>query len=85
MLSLSSKEALHDLYQKEKASSRWRKDKDRLGPLQGGGRGGPGMWICGSYAYPGIPLLEGCVVSARLVVEQGIWRSEGIAVKKAPW
>jgi hypothetical protein len=30
---------------------------------------GPGIWVCGSYAYPGIPLLEGCVVSAKNVVE----------------
>lgn len=44
-----------------------------LGPLQGAGKmnavEGPGIWVCGSYAYPGIPLLEGCVVSARNVVE----------------
>ncbi|KAF9014759.1 hypothetical protein BDZ89DRAFT_1076325 [Hymenopellis radicata] len=88
VLSLSSKEALHGLYKKEKSNAWWREDKDTLGPLQGGGRlqsGGPGIWICGSYAYPGIPLLEGCAVSARLVVEQGILHSEGVAVKKAPW
>ena len=56
-----------------------------LEPLQGAGRLEdtaadcvPGIWFCGSYAYCGIPLLEGCVVSARNVVEQGIWVSEGI-------
>ena len=38
----------------------------------------PGIWICGSYAHAGIPLLEGCVVSARNVVEQGIWVCEGV-------
>lgn len=38
----------------------------------------PGIWICGSYAHSGIPLLEGCVVSARNVVEQGIWAAEGV-------
>jgi hypothetical protein len=55
-----------------------------LGPLQGAGRltdvgrDIPGIWICGSYAYPGIPLLEGCVGSARNVVEKGILKSEGV-------
>ncbi|TCD69948.1 hypothetical protein EIP91_005537 [Steccherinum ochraceum] len=39
----------------------------------------PGIWICGSYAHSGIPLLEGCVVSARNVVEQGIWVTEGVS------
>lgn len=38
----------------------------------------PGIWICGSYAHSGIPLLEGCVVSAKNVVEQGIWVAEGV-------
>lgn len=38
----------------------------------------PGIWVCGSYAHSGIPLLEGCVVSARNVVEQGIWVAEGV-------
>ncbi|KAL4243908.1 Zeta Carotene Desaturase and Related Oxidoreductase [Abortiporus biennis] len=46
----------------------------------------PGIWICGSYAHCGIPLLEGCVVSAKNVVEQGIWVSEGVSVgKKKGW
>lgn len=57
--------------------------KTRLGPLQGARPCNeidqtPGIWLCGSYAYSGIPLLEGCVVSARNIVEQGIWKSEGI-------
>ena len=30
------------------------------------------------HAHSGIPLLEGCVVSARNVVEQGVLKSEGI-------
>ncbi|CAL1697228.1 unnamed protein product [Somion occarium] len=68
-------------------------DGGLLGPLQGAGRltsdgGGrsenekkvPGLWICGSYAHCGIPLLEGCVVSGRNVVEQGVWVSEGVGV-----
>lgn len=60
-------------------------DSGMLGPLQGAGRLDdrdadcvPGIWLCGSYAYGGIPLLEGCVVSATNVVEQGIWVSEGL-------
>ena len=51
----------------------------RLGVVQGARDGdSPGIWICGSYAHSGIPLLEGCVVSARNVVEQGISKSEGV-------
>uniref|UniRef100_V5ECJ0 Amine oxidase domain-containing protein n=1 Tax=Kalmanozyma brasiliensis (strain GHG001) TaxID=1365824 RepID=V5ECJ0_KALBG len=37
-----------------------------LGPLQAGAGG---VWVCGSWAV-GIPLLEGCVVSAQLVAEE---------------
>ncbi|CBQ69629.1 conserved hypothetical protein [Sporisorium reilianum SRZ2] len=36
------------------------------------------VWVCGSWAV-GIPLLEGCVVSARLVAEE-IMRREGVEV-----
>ncbi|KAJ7151581.1 RNA dependent RNA polymerase-domain-containing protein [Mycena filopes] len=52
-----------------------------LGELQGAGRRAsdarPGVWLCGSYAHVGIPLLEGCVVSARNVY-WGICESEGV-------
>ncbi|KAJ3758573.1 splicing factor, Prp19-binding domain-containing protein, partial [Lentinula raphanica] len=63
--------------------------KSRLGPLQGArGKEGlertPGIWICGSFAYSGIPLLEGCVMSAKNVVQQGIWASEGVQ-QQIPW
>ncbi|KAF8337931.1 uncharacterized protein EI90DRAFT_3041067 [Cantharellus anzutake] len=37
-----------------------------------------GIWFCGSYAHPGIPLLEACVTSALNVVENGIFRAEGV-------
>ena len=58
----------------------------RLGALQGASDGdSPGIWICGSYAHFGIPLLEGCVVSARNVVEQGILKSEGVQWVHKPW
>ncbi|KAI0089742.1 hypothetical protein BDY19DRAFT_940569 [Irpex rosettiformis] len=60
--------------------------RGRLGRLQGAGvreeegeEDAPGIWLCGSYAYGGIPLLEGCVVSARLVVEEGVWAVEGVS------
>ena len=66
--------------------TRW---KLQLGELQGGkqrqmsseeiqaqaGELGPQIWVCGSWS-PGIPLLEGCVRSARLVCEE-ILRQEG--------
>jgi len=58
----------------------------RLGVLQGARDGdSPGIWICGSYAHSGIPLLEGCVVSARNVVEQGILKSEEVQWAHKPW
>jgi len=91
VLTLKAKEAVKGLYRQR--ARRWWDGKDtdesKLGALQGGGRleddGCPGIWICGSYAYPGIPLLEGCVVSARHVVEDGIFRCEGVAASSRPW
>ncbi|KAF9569808.1 hypothetical protein CPC08DRAFT_739086 [Agrocybe pediades] len=63
--------------------------KTYLGDLQGLSSDvettSPGIWICGSYAHLGIPLLEGCVVSARNVVEQGILDREGVKWKTEPW
>jgi len=56
-----------------------------LGPLQGASPSGPYIWICGSYAFRGIPLLEGCVRSALDVVEQGILPTEGMSFVKKPW
>jgi len=79
LLTVASKEALRELISLEPSrgvgSHRW-----TLGPLQGARDESrwdesPGIWICGSYAYGGIPLLEGCVVSATKVVEE-IIRSE---------
>ncbi|KAI0307505.1 splicing factor, Prp19-binding domain-containing protein [Multifurca ochricompacta] len=53
-----------------------------VGALQGTARrelGGSatGLWVVGSYAHRGIPLLEGCVASAREVVERGVLKCEG--------
>lgn len=63
--------------------------KTKLGPFQGAGRlldrSHPGIWICGSYAFPGIPFLEGCVVSAKNVVIQGIFECEKTNLKEEPW
>ncbi|KAF7310496.1 hypothetical protein HMN09_00592100 [Mycena chlorophos] len=57
-----------------------------LGDLQGAGRlesdAHPGVWLVGSYASVGIPLLEGCVVSAKNVY-LGICKSEGVHPCKA--
>lgn len=67
----------------------WGRGAAKLGKLQGPGVDGctrlPGIWVCGSYAFPGIPLLEGCVASARGVVEQGIWASEGVKFSDPSW
>ncbi|KAJ7223394.1 hypothetical protein GGX14DRAFT_513778 [Mycena pura] len=57
-----------------------------LGPLQGAGRADSdahaGVWLCGAYAHVGIPLLEGCVVSARNVY-LAICDSEGLRPSSA--
>jgi microfibrillar-associated protein 1 len=91
IVTAESKQALKGLY-REDGRKRWKcagQGRPRLGELQGAGRlsdiKGPGIWICGSFAAAGIPLLEGCVVSARNVVEQGIWEAEGIQSKIPPW
>ncbi|KAG5651815.1 hypothetical protein H0H81_007287 [Sphagnurus paluster] len=91
VLTVDSKEALRGLYREE--CRRWwqvaGQGEGRLGELQGAGRlagvRGPGLWVCGSFACTGIPLLEGCVVSARTVVEQGVRRAEGVQTTTAPW
>src|SRR6266436_2166741 len=61
-----------------------------VGPLQGTarrelGKAAAGLWVIGSYAHRGIPLLEGCVVSAREVIERGILPCEGGSVHGSPW
>lgn len=56
VLTLQGKQAQEGLFE-------WRRGQVELGRLQGQA----GIWTCGSWS-PGIPLLEGCVVSARLVV-----------------
>jgi hypothetical protein len=48
-----------------------------------GVQGSKGIWFIGSYSWPGIPLLEGCVGSSVRVVE-GISRVEGVEVDLAP-
>jgi microfibrillar-associated protein 1 len=79
VLTVEAKDALSGLYRP--TDRKWWQcvvqSASGLGPLQGAGKlsliaeetKGPGIWFCGSYAYPGIPLLEGCVVSAKNVVE----------------
>lgn len=86
----ASKAALDGLWRESApARSRWwgcaGGDGGVLGPLQGAGaleqgegERVPGVWVCGSFAHCGIPLLEGCVVSAGNVVEQGVFVSEGL-------
>ncbi|KAJ7785717.1 hypothetical protein B0H16DRAFT_2662 [Mycena metata] len=83
VLTMSAKDALRGLY-RETRRAWWQcaaEAESTLGELQGAGRREsdtrPGIWLCGSYAYVGIPLLEGCVVSARNVY-WGICESEGI-------
>ncbi|KAG8874615.1 hypothetical protein FRB97_005782 [Tulasnella sp. 331] len=92
ILTVRSESAVRDLSMDDPRRAAWwdllrgRPKAKVLGALQGGGRRRdvgwdrplPGIWICGSYAYEGIPLLEGCVASARMVIEQGVMRSEGL-------
>ncbi|CAK9786435.1 FAD/NAD(P)-binding domain-containing protein [Cutaneotrichosporon oleaginosum] len=47
----------------------------------GAGAAKPRVFLAGSYAYPGIPLLEGCVGSARRVVEDMMGRE----VRSVDW
>lgn len=89
VLTAKSKTALQLLSYQEEGQWPFTKPSASLGRLQGAGRlqgvAWPGIWICGSYAYGGIPLLEGCVASARNVVEQGILHCEGVVVHDEPW
>ncbi|KDQ54926.1 hypothetical protein JAAARDRAFT_209119 [Jaapia argillacea MUCL 33604] len=62
----------------------------QLGWLQGAGRLDPevgstmpAIWVCGSYAHTGIPLLEGCLASARNIVEQGVFLCEGVPCERS--
>ncbi|KAF9186322.1 hypothetical protein BGZ51_002881 [Haplosporangium sp. Z 767] len=45
-------------------------DKQATRILDGSAKISDRVWFVGSYAYPGIPLLEGCVVSAVQVMER---------------
>lgn len=65
-------------------------DRVNVGALQGAarrehGNSAAGLWVVGSYAHGGIPLLEGCVASAREIVERGVLRCEGASVHDSPW
>lgn len=90
-VTVASKKALQGLSREE--GRKWyqcaTQGQSRLGELQGAGKmqgiPGPGIWVVGSYAYAGIPLLEGCVASSRDVVEQGIWRCEKLESRQKPW
>jgi microfibrillar-associated protein 1 len=80
------------LLSEEKSRKWWQcpyQTHTRPGPLQGcrpfSEPTAPGIWVCGAFAHSGIPLLEGCVVSARNIVEQGILETEGIKWKGEPW
>lgn len=47
-------------------------------------QGPSGLWFVGSYSWPGIPLLEGCVASAEMVVTKGIAAEEQVPLV-VPW
>ena len=83
LLTRSSKAAVRSLCAYEE-------DAVGVGRLQGTarrelGKTAAGLWVVGSYAHRGIPLLEGCVLSAREVVERGILPCEGGSVHGSPW
>ena len=83
LLSRASKAAARSLCAYEE-------DVEGVGRLQGTARRGlgkaaAGLWVVGSYAHRGIPLLEGCVLSAMEVVERGILPCEGGSVHGPPW
>jgi len=91
VLDLDAKAALAGLCEVKRSRwGFWRREPDcALGSLQGAGgrfdKGTTGVWICGSYAHQGIPLLEGCVVSAKNVVVEGILQKEGLKLREEPW
>ena len=89
IVTVESKGALSRLSVRNKTWRPFVSPSSSLGDLQGAGRLKsplkPGIWVCGSYAYAGIPLLEGCVVSAKDVVEQGVLRCEGVIMQDALW
>ena len=83
LLTRASKAAVRSLCAHEE-------DAVGVGHLQGTarreiGKTAAGLWVVGSYAHRGIPLLEGCVLSAREVVERGILPCEGGSVHGSPW
>jgi predicted NAD/FAD-binding protein len=57
---------------------------DTSEPKLGACQGMNNIWFVGSYCWKGIPLLEGCVASAELVVTQGIAKVEDISIE-SPW
>ncbi|KDQ19910.1 hypothetical protein BOTBODRAFT_101781 [Botryobasidium botryosum FD-172 SS1] len=88
LLTVEAKQALRGLVTRRRVG--WLKPREitGLGPLQGGGSlmgERPGIWLCGSYAHPGIPLLEPCVASARNVVENGILVAEKVTGTTISW
>lgn len=77
VLTIESKGARDSFCQPLGDGSQWTQ-----GDLQGlqineGEKSQSRIWLCGAWAYGGIPLLEGCVGSAEIVVE-GILRAEGL-------
>jgi hypothetical protein len=83
LLTRASKAAVRSLCAREE-------DAVGVGRLQGTarrelGKTAAGLWVVGSYAHRGIPLLEGCVLSAREVVERGILPCEGGSVHGSLW
>jgi len=92
----NSQSGLYDFGRKEGTKERkgwtFAKAEDwemKLGELQGVGKStedgskGVGIWVCGSWG-PGIPLLEGCVKTARLVCEELI-NTEELEFESKPW
>lgn len=87
VLTLRGRDARRNFFQERNDQRRYKSrlheslSRLKLGPLQGRPAGenvrDPGIWVNGSWSF-GVPLLEGCISSARLVCTE-LLQSEGFS------